>query len=293
MSDSSPPTIEALGQTLAAALRADGVALAASTLERFARDLRYSWLLRNRGPKRLARPKLDILDLIEAAEQQHQPDEVVWRVFLAAHFGRLSATGVDAESAGLFLCGFVDSPRWTWEVVASDRGAALEAWLRANPRISNALGFGNHRKHEDKKVDGLMEVIGSFIGLAGHCDGPSNIVVRRGVSPGFDQFDQLFQRIQIHRFGRLGNWDFIDVLAQLKLTTAVPKHCYLHGATGPLKGATRLWGDHSEDVLNVRCARLVQRLPVSGFVLEDALCNLQKDGDSCCGDPDPDGACTA
>lgn len=290
----SAPTIEALERELDAALRADGVVLARPRLERLARELHYSRFLRDRGPKRLARPRLDILRFIEEAHQQHQADEVVWRVFLASHFGRLSSTDLDAESAGLFLCGFGETPRWTWECVISDNGAALEAWLRGNPQVSNALAFGNHRKHEDKKVDGLMEVIRSFIGLAKRCESPSKIITPRGVSPGFDQFDQLFQRIQIDRFGRLGKWDFIDVLAQLKLTTAEPKHCYLHDASGPLRGARQIWGDgQDEDILNVRCARIVKRLPVSGFVLEDALCNSQKDGDNCGDDPEPNGTCSA
>ena len=216
----------------------------------------------------------------------------MWRVFLAAHFGRLSAPAVDANTAGLFLCGFAETPHWNWDVVASDSGAALESWLRADPRISATLAFGNHRKHEDKKVDGLMKVIRSFIRLVNPFGGPAELVKPRGVSAGYEQFDQLFKRIEIDRFGRLGNWDFIDLLAQLKLTTAEPKHCYLHGATGPLEGARQVWGEsQSEDILNVRCARLVQRIPVSAWILEDALCNFQKDGDSCCGAPNAEGAC--
>jgi hypothetical protein len=286
----------ALEPALRAALRADGVALAPDQLLRLAKLIHYCREARLRGVQRLTPPALDILMLIEAARDAAEPHEAVWRSFLGAHYGRLSANPQDgsAESAGRLLCAFGNEPVWTWARVGPDRGAALKVWLDETPAVLS-LTFGNHRQHERPAPSDLMSTLRSFIDLAQKRNGPANLVKTPGASTPADRFDQLFRKLtKIHRVKRLASWDFIDLLLQMKLIIdAEPAHCYLHGATGPLEGARRIWGQQPADVLDPLAARLAKTLGVSCFVLEDALCIFQKNGqDLCCSNSALDGHCS-
>ena len=92
-----------------------------------------------------------------------------------------------------------------------------------------------------------------------------------------DEFDILYRRLHsVTRFGRTGCFDFLVLLLELGLISAEPRSCYLRGATGPLKGAKKLWGDRLPKELDELAADLSDRLTVSPIVMEDALCNWQK-----------------
>ena len=92
-----------------------------------------------------------------------------------------------------------------------------------------------------------------------------------------DEFDALYRRLRpLKQFGRTGRFDFLILLLDLGLISAEPRSCYLRGATGPLKGAKKLWGDRLPKELDELAADLSDRLTVSPIVMEDALCNWQK-----------------
>ena len=92
-----------------------------------------------------------------------------------------------------------------------------------------------------------------------------------------DEFDIIDHRLRpLKQFGRTGRFDFLILLLDLGLISAEPRSCYLRGATGPLKGAKKLWGDRLPKELDELAADLSDRLTVSPIVMEDALCNWQK-----------------
>jgi hypothetical protein len=280
---------------LAAALLVDGVVLPSARLMRLARLIDYSEQARRRGVRRLANPPSDILTWIDAARDAGDHHEAVWRAFLGAHFGRMSGNKHDGSvaSAARLLCAFGAEPVWTWGRVTSDSGAALKEWLDATPEVAT-LTFGNHRQHERPSTIKLMKTLRSFIELARSTNGPGNLIKAPGETTPARRFEALFRKLKkIHRFGRLGAWDFIDLLLYTRLiTNAEPEHCYLDGATGPLEGARQIWGKRPTDELNDLSARFAKELGISCFVLEDALCNFQKVGEEpCCGDLDGDGVC--
>jgi len=90
-------------------------------------------------------------------------DEILWRGFLAGHFGRGSTDNPDkAASATKILCAFGRRPYWTWVRVSSGPNS-LKSWLRENREELKSLHFGNHRKYESHKPVILYRVIRSFI----------------------------------------------------------------------------------------------------------------------------------
>lgn len=289
-------TVASLEAKIRAALNADRIVIASDSCHRLASLIHYSLESRQRAVQRIVSPAREILTLIDVAREAGEIDEAVWRAFLGAHFARLSASRRDgsAESAARLLCAFGSEPHWTWARVAADRGRELKIWLDATHEV-RSLTFGNHRSHELPDGTRLWETISSFIDLAAKVNGPINLVKAPGASGPAERFDILFRKLsRIHRFGRLGCFDFIDLLLQTGLVRdAEPGHCYLKGATGPLKGAQMIWGaKKTAELLDPLASRLAGTLGISCFVLEDALCNFQKaDHEPCCNKPDDDGNC--
>lgn len=265
------------------ALELDGVMLPQRDLASFAhhldRSIRNRKLHERRG-LRGTTDRSDILHWICAARDASERDEALWRSFLAAHFGRNSASAMkerQLESAAHFLCGFGEDPHWTWNRVNGNR-SELREWLLGHQHDLDELAFGNHRKFESKNPARLFEVIDSFVCL----------VITRGGTPArlFDvetdsperRFEVLFERLRpLNRFGRTGIFDFLSALADLQLIEAEPGSCHLIGATGPLRGARRLWGlGLSDEKLEELADHLSLRLGFSPRIVEDALCNWQK-----------------
>ena len=218
----------------------------------------------------------DIIALIHDAQASGDIDEAIWRSFLAAHFGRPSARGdKQIQSASRFLCAFLKEPFWTWKRV-SKHPEALHEWLFECADDLATLAFGNHRKYESQKPDSIWTVIESFVSLANEYGSPMGLMAVDEDEP-IDEFDILYRRLRpLKQFGRTGRFDFLILLLDLGLVSAEPRSCYLRGATGPLKGAKKLWGERSPKELDELAADISERLDVSPIVMEDALCNWQK-----------------
>jgi len=221
----------------------------------------------------------DIISLILAALDAGELDEAIWRSFLAAHFGRPSANSAvhyQLESASLLLCGFGPEPKWMWSEVCT-RPKLFRNWLYSHANELQSLSFGNHRKYESQRPALLWIVIESFIALATEHDGPMALLTPDPGDDSEDPFQALYRRLsKLHRFGRTGRFDFLVMLLDLGLISAEPKTCYLRGATGPKKGAVRLWGKRGIEELEGLAAELAERCRVSLIAVEDALCNWQK-----------------
>ena len=235
------------------------------------------WSRDLQSPDRLDR--MDIIRLIADSQRAGDMDEALWRSFLAAHFGRASAdrsNSAEKLSAGRFLCAFGADPVWTWRRV-SEEPLALRDWLLAHKSRLAVLMFGNHRKMRAKKPELLFLVLESFIHwVAQHGASPIAAFYTSGSSAEV-RFAELYPRVsQLYDFGRTGAFDFLCLLGELHVLEIKPGSCYLRGATGPLKGAQKLWGKRGPDELTRLADDAARRLGVSVEVFEDALCNWQK-----------------
>lgn len=278
-------TLSELVRPLGAVLDEQGISkLSEPQIALFAEHIRNSVRWRQKWTRQLVRverlSKMDILYWIAIARNDDDLDEALWRGFLAGHFGRPSAHpqhSLQIESAGKFLCASEAEPVWTWCTVSSTPHE-LEAWLLDHKTELAEIRFGNHRKRESKQPKALFDVITSFIDWVDKAGGsPSKAFwVREGTTREV-QFDMLFHALKpIHRFGRTGRFDMLLLLADMKLLNIRPGSAYLKGATGPKRGAEKLWGYRSGTQLDELAVDLARQLSLPVEVIEDALCNWQK-----------------
>lgn len=230
-----------------------------------------------RTPAKLSRS--DILRLIADAQRSGDEDEVLWRCFLAGHFGWTSTDNPQkTESAGRFLCAFGDKPYWTWERIASHQ-SALREWLQAHRAELKSLGYGNHRKYESKQPKDLYRVFESFCEwIKEHGGSPAKAFrIDREASPE-TRFDTLYRSLKkgVHRFGRTGTFDLLCLLDDLGVLQFRAGSCYLSGSTGPLAGARKLWGKRRPSELSQFADRAAIAMGIPFDVFEDALCMWQK-----------------
>jgi hypothetical protein len=217
-------------------------------------------------------PPANVLHWIHKAREAGDNDEVLWRCLLAGHLGYGGY-----ESASQLLCGFGNSPTWTWLRISSELPVFGE-WLVAYQHELSRLNFGNHKKYESKKPKALLDVIGSFVGwimASGRSPGEAFNVDERGDPTA--KFDRLYRRLRtVRRFGRTGVFDMLCLLGNLEIIRIEPGSCYLQGSTGPLAGARRLWGKLPRKKLSLVADETARTLGLRMDVFEDALCNWQK-----------------
>lgn len=234
-------------------------------------------------------PHHSLFDPIRAAilcKKSNEIDESCWLTFLAVHCGRHRSQRwrlVQDLYAG-------DGPgsEWTWSRVSTNSGGFRE-WLNEKndhwKRAGTRPRFGNHRKYES--IDGsssagtgsIVESYVRWVQTAG--DHPSLFQNALHQAQGHREvaFDLLYHSMSaVHRFGRLSKFDYLCMLEKLGLAAITPRHPYMDGATGPRKGALKLFGPNTES-LDAASARLASTLAVNMQVIEDALCNWVKSPD--------------
>lgn len=248
------------------------------------RRLDYTAILKSRDihPDR-ANPDSNLFDPERAAllhARNGNSDEAIWLIFLSIHFGKHGKHGwrmMRDVYSGL------GTGRWTW-ARTSAQPDEFRKWLRKN-RADIRGAFGNHRKYETLDADSKSStalVIESFVELCSPT--PSGYFATLTHSTGNDPkeiFDAAYQGLTIARFGRLAKFDFLALLGRMDLAPVKPGSAYLHGATGPLRGARLLVdGDPSTrtgaNALDEILQRLDMVLDVGMQVMEDSICNWQK-----------------
>ena len=209
-------------------------------------------------------------------------NEAVWLIFLSIHFGKHGRHGwrrLRDVYSGL------GTERWSWERV-SNNVPAFREWLSAN---ADSIGgaFGNHRKYESlngASPNGTGAAVASYVEWIGpehsHSGRFASLVQAAGNDP-HSIFDRFYNDMHVHRFGRLGKFDFLALLGRLGLAPIEPGQAYLAGATGPLAGARLLFGGDRQvalraPLLETYVAELDGQLQVGKQVMEDSLCNWQK-----------------
>lgn len=250
------------------------------------RRLEYTDLIKARDidPAR-ADPQSPLFDADRAAvfhARNGDVDEAVWLAFLATHFGK---HGVHGWRRLRDVYSELGRGRWSWDRVSGDV-PAFRRWLEANQhRIGGA--FGNHRKYESlsgTSAAGTGSVIASYVDWIGPQRSHQRRfgeLIRAGGNDPHSIFDHFYRQMAVHRFGRLGKFDFLALLGRLDLAPIEPGSVYLAGATGPKRGARLLFGgsptaplhDHQ---LEQWLRELDADLTVGMQVMEDALCNWQK-----------------
>lgn len=229
---------------------------------------------------------------VKAAIIRHgagEDDEAFWLVFLLTHFGnhRYAGWRYVREIYGALGYGHP----WTWDRVTTEVNEFRD-WLDAyrarlsNPRVP--LGFGNHRKYESLAgwtPSGTGAVVASYISWVGeppiHSRRFDDAAVQAEGDPEV-AFDLLYGSMRsVHRFGRLGRFDYLTMAGRIGLANIRPGRAYLRNSTGPMKGARLLFQSPSNEalaasVLEDKAVALGSYLGIGFDVLEDALCNWQK-----------------
>jgi len=250
-------------------------------LEELRHSLAYERLtnaIRNREtPPQLRHPvgiAWDPRSGIVAWDQLGDKEEATWLAFLSTIIGP-DDVGDPWVSVRNLYSGF-GSGQLYWNTVLANPMRVAE--LRAeHPMDFKTIKFGNHRQHEHQEQ--LELIISSYVRLVKRESAGSQkeMILGNGKSPR-PSFHDLMQWLDrgIFRFGRLGCFDFLCLLGNLGVYDLTPDRLYLEGATGPLHGASLLFGTATPAELDRRSRDLAVELGVSIQVMEDTLCNWQK-----------------
>ncbi|WP_347988074.1 hypothetical protein [Methylomonas sp. AM2-LC] len=238
-----------------------------------------------------ANPNSTLFDPIRAAlihKTAGNFDEACWLVFLFIHFGkhRKSEWRFVKEVYGK-LGGH---PHWTWaEIVVNPQ--LFRNWLGLNQvkllRGKNR-GFGNHRKYQSMdayKPTGTGSAVLSYVdwimAFGGHQQLINHSLQQCQNNPE-QAFDWLYNSMKkVVSFGRTAKFDYLTMLKKMELAQIQPGSAYLAGATGPISGARlilqgNMTSNLSLKTMETRLAILAKYLNVDMQVIEDSLCNWQK-----------------
>lgn len=214
--------------------------------------------------------------------QNGMHDEAAWLIFLMVAVAKPGNSGW-ARLRDVY--GKLGQGRWSWqEVAAAPR--AFEDWLA---QCWNAIGgkFGNHRKYVSLRPDAphpfgrqVTEYVTWVNAGGGHQALFSRLVLEGGNDP-HSIFDSFYNAVPIKGFGRLGNFDWVAMLARYHFMPAEAGSAYLKDATGPKAGIKLLFENDSKSktsyaVLQAWLDDLDADLGVGMEVLEDSICNWQK-----------------
>ena len=240
---------------------------------------------------RRADPNDGLFDPLKAAilfQRMGQVDEAFWMVFLFVHFGKHRTSGWRYARTVYGRLG--SQLRWDWAATSTDPEGFRE-WLHTHkdqirsPGITG--GFGNHRKYESLDAysnKGTGSAFQTYVEWVGpprtHQNAIEMVLGEHNYSPR-EAFRALYRSMDsISRFGRTARFDYLAMLGKLGLARLDPDSAYLQGSSGPLKGA-RLLFEVQERPLQIDqwLVELEAQLGVGMQVLEDALCNWQKNPD--------------
>lgn len=226
-------------------------------------------------------PSFDAERAVAFHMQQGDVDEAGWLIFLMTHFARRPDTGWLRLQD---VYGRLGTGTWNWSTVTADPTAFYQ-WLAAN--WQNIRGaFGNHRKYESLRPNAkrpMAQAVADYldwIGPAGHRAFFADAVRSAGNDP-HTIFDHLYIMLKITSFGRLAKFDYLSLVGRYGLAPIAAGSAYLDGATGPGRGVRLLFDGNptsatSHVTLQSKLDDLDARLNVGMEVMEDALCNWQK-----------------
>lgn len=217
---------------------------------------------------------------------ESREDEAAWLLFLVVHFGKnyRSKWQLLKEVYGLLGLGtltfdyYINNKKW------------FSTWLKDH-HLELIGMFGNHRKFETKKYGNprsIDNVFSSFLNWYCPSNGYNNVFdyALQETDDSRDAFDFLYSKMNsIVSFGRLARFDYLTMVAKTKLYNIIPSRAYISGNNGPRSGANLLFFNNSShpassEELEALVSELASYLELGAFemqILEDALCNWQKD----------------
>ncbi len=216
-------------------------------------------------------------------------DEAFWSVFLYVHFGKHASAGwrYTREIYGRFG----DGAYWDWATVSANP-PEFRKWLHNHQnelrRDGIPRGFGNHRKYQSLDAyapNGTGAAFESYVKWVGPSRNHQDLMHQASILTNGDPaktFDYLYRSMNaVESFGRVAKFDYLAMVGKLGLASIEPGFAYLQNSTGPIKGARLLFGGYREAPirpveLENKLAELDIELKVGKQVLEDALCNWQK-----------------
>jgi hypothetical protein len=246
---------------------------------------------RSYGPEVADPGRPEAFHPVKAAVLHHRAgrfDEACWFLFLYVHFGKHRSAGWNWPRLVYGRFGSVAAEWWTWDAVFSDP-LAFQYWLDASGPALRAEpgGFGNHRKYLSLDAWSPTQTGAAVHGITAEiaAGGGTHQAWLGGLASADPEvtFDRVMQAVRrVPSFGRTAGFDYVTTLARLGFVTARAPHTYMSGATGPLSGTRLLFSASAGPGMSAREAqaalvRLADALQVGPEVLEDAVCNWQKD----------------
>lgn len=209
---------------------------------------------------------------IVAQKQGGDLEEATWLAFLTVAIG--GRGGQDPWRAVRFTYSGFGLHPLRWSAVRDDQQPIIESITRSNWTRAELM-FGNHRKFESPER--LVKTLVTYAeAVREHGSQRAWLAESHLGDPA--RFSRLMADLgAVSRFGRLARYDFLTLLWSLDLFDLVPDGVHLDGATGPLRGARRVFGSSlAIGELERETVELASELRVTYPALEDALCNWQK-----------------
>ncbi|MCA9232919.1 MAG: hypothetical protein KDA57_19885 [Planctomycetales bacterium] len=209
-------------------------------------------------------------------------DDAAWLIFLMVYFAKPEVGGWTRLRD---VYGRLGNGRWDWATVSANP-TQFTTWLGGNWQQIGGK-FGSHRKYESLRPDAsrpMGQTVETYVAWVlqggGHAKQFASIVHGSGNDPNVI-FDAIYRALPVRGFGRLGRFDWVCMLARYGLIHARAGSAYLRGATGPANGARLLFTNNRKAQVSDASVQgwldeLDQALGVGMEVLEDALCNWQK-----------------
>jgi hypothetical protein len=255
--------------------------------------VRYVSIMRERDiSEHRADPSSDLFDPLKASvlhKRQGQIDEAFWLVFFFVHFGKHSKAGWRLARDVYGRMG--SKIHWDWRQTSSDPNA-FRQWLASHQEALRGDGvprhFGNHRKYQSLDAyspSGTGAAVESYVRWVRPPRTHEMLAeeaLQQAEGDGRKTFDALYNSMdEVVAFGRTARFDYLTMVGKLGLAPIEPGSTYMAGSTGPLKGARLLFSgstnaDLSSSYLDALLVQLEADLDVGMQVLEDALCNWQK-----------------
>lgn len=217
-------------------------------------------------------PNSNLFDPIRAcyALQKNDFDEACWLAFLTVHFGE--NYNYKWKLTKNFYNNLNGTSIINWNTVVSNKNAVTD-WVKRYKKHNTKFKFGNHRKYES--INQLDQVINSYIDIILSKGGHKNLFLTNKNPK--QQFEYLYNNMNIYRFGRLAKFDYLCFLSKTNLANIEPNSCYLAQSTGPLRGAKLLFGSNlNNKEIEEIAIDFADYIGVGYQELEDAMCNWQK-----------------
>jgi hypothetical protein len=261
------------------------------------RRVRYIAVMKRRDISPLrADPGSELFDPVKAAEYYRRNgriEDAFWMVYIFVLFGRNAETKWRLARDVVNRLG--QPGLWDWEST-SRNPAAFRTWLAANElalKGGDAVlrKFGNHRKYESLNADrptGIGNAVESYVDWVMQ-HGSHTALFENAAELNAHHPESIFGFVyasmsKVARFGRTARFDYLTMVGKLGLAPVEPGIPYIKNSTGPLAGAKLLFGGSKDERINpddleTLVVRLGTGLGVGMQVMEDSLCNWQKNPD--------------